>query len=83
MGGLEPMKTGVNKKQRFQENKFWNLCIWKNIGQILVRMRGLEPPCLTALAPKTSVSTIPPHPRVGNSAILREITEKSYTGSVL
>jgi hypothetical protein len=30
----------------------------------LVRMRGLEPPCLAALAPKTSVSTIPPHPRV-------------------
>ena len=26
----------------------------------LVRERGLEPPCLAALAPKTSVSTIPP-----------------------
>jgi hypothetical protein len=26
----------------------------------LVRERGLEPPRLTALAPKTSVSTIPP-----------------------
>jgi site-specific DNA recombinase len=29
----------------------------------LVRMRGLEPPRLTAPAPKTGVSTIPPHPR--------------------
>jgi hypothetical protein len=38
----------------------------------LVRMRGLEPPCLTALAPKTSVSTIPPHPQGEvNCAILQ------------
>ena len=29
----------------------------------LVRMKGLEPSRLTALVPKTSVSTIPPHPR--------------------
>ena len=29
----------------------------------LVRMKGLEPSRLAALVPKTSVSTIPPHPR--------------------
>ena len=29
----------------------------------LVRTRGLEPPCLAALAPQTSVSTISPRPR--------------------
>jgi hypothetical protein len=29
----------------------------------LVRMKGLEPSRLAALAPKASVSTIPPHPR--------------------
>jgi hypothetical protein len=30
----------------------------------MVRMKGLEPSRLSALAPKTSVSTIPPHPLV-------------------
>jgi hypothetical protein len=30
----------------------------------LVRMKGLEPSRLSALVPKTSVSTIPPHPHV-------------------
>jgi hypothetical protein len=29
-----------------------------------VRMKGLEPSRLSALVPKTSVSTIPPHPHV-------------------
>ncbi len=29
----------------------------------MVRVKGLEPPRLAALVPKTSVSTIPPHPR--------------------
>ncbi len=37
----------------------------------LVRMRGLEPPRLAALAPKTSVSTIPPHPHRGHRTNLR------------
>lgn len=32
----------------------------------LVRMKGLEPSRLSALVPKTSVSTIPPHPHVGD-----------------
>ncbi len=54
------MITGVNIQQRFHGNKLWNL---SHLLQIMVRMRGLEPPRLTALAPKTSVSTIPPHPR--------------------
>jgi hypothetical protein len=40
----------------------------------MVRMRGLEPPRLTALAPKTSVSTIPPHPLV---------SEENATGVIL
>lgn len=31
--------------------------------QRMVRVKGLEPPRLAALVPKTSVSTIPPHPR--------------------
>jgi hypothetical protein len=39
----------------------------------MVRMRGLEPPSLTALVPKTSVSTIPPHPRVVTYALVYEI----------
>ena len=29
---------------------------------IMVRMKGLEPPRLSALVPKTRASTIPPHP---------------------
>ena len=41
-----------NKKTRRNVESFY-----------LVRMRGLEPPSLAALVPKTSVSTIPPHPR--------------------
>ena len=37
----------------------WTLAIGVST---LVRMRGLEPPRLSALVPKTSVYTIPPHP---------------------
>jgi hypothetical protein len=74
---MHQMKFPTRNEKAFRVESFL-LC---NLS--MVRMRGLEPPCLTALAPKTSVSTIPPHPRVGNSAILREMTEKSYTGNVL
>ena len=31
---------------------------------LLVRMKGLEPSRLAALAPEASVSTIPPHPHM-------------------
>ena len=36
---------------------------------LFVRGRGLEPPCLTALAPKASVSAISPPARVSDSII--------------
>ncbi len=39
-------------------NELFKLAHSKDVS--LVRERGLEPPCLAALAPKTSVSTIPP-----------------------
>ena len=47
----------------------------------MVRMKGLEPSRLSALVPKTSVSTIPPHPRgVCNGVILLDMPKKDQLG---
>jgi hypothetical protein len=51
-------------KKKNPRNKFWNLSIWNKLYQTMVRERGLEPPHLTAHAPKACVSTIPPLARV-------------------
>ena len=58
--GIEPNFTDWRDKKKSPTNKFWNLSICNKLYQTMVRERGLEPPRLTALAPKASVSTIPP-----------------------
>gem|GEM_PF-3556425 len=43
----------------------------------MVRMKGLEPSRLSALAPKASVSTIPPHPQNVVTEVLYEIISQN------
>jgi site-specific DNA recombinase len=73
--------NGESPKTTFRKGAESGFCLWqelKNLNQKIaqsgegldfysemVRERGLEPPCLSALAPKTSVSTIPPLTRAG------------------
>ena len=51
------MQQIENMTQNKKASKFESLLICNNL---MVRERGLEPPRLAALAPKASVSTIPP-----------------------
>jgi hypothetical protein len=63
MKGLEPDARGLAKGSSFQPVSQIKRASFAD-SFYLVRMKGLEPSCLAALAPKTSVSTIPPHPLV-------------------
>ena len=70
---MQQIEIPASNEKAFQMEHF-HLC-----DLFMVRMRGLEPPCLAALAPKTSVSTIPPHPRKWYPVILLGSSAKYYS----
>ena len=73
---LTQTPNGESPKTTFRKGAESGFCLWQELKNVqqkiarkgedldfyseMVRERGLEPPCLAALAPKTSVSTIPP-----------------------
>jgi hypothetical protein len=59
-------------------NELFRLAKLENVS--LVRMKGLEPSRLAALAPKASVSTIPPHPHGLSKDLISRAAKKAQGG---